>query len=388
MDTTTRLFGVLTSLAWLIWIAVGLPEAMRFVASPLMLTDAHNIGWIAAYLLFGPVLWVGASVRRIYEHFGYQLLLIAVAAISTLLMMYLRPNCYAGALVVVVAWQASLLWRRSWTLALIAVQTVAIFIIYAWASAERFGWSIAVIYFAYQIYALAIADIAKREGAARQELARRNLELKTTQRLLAESSRIGERVRISREMHDVLGHDLTALTLHLEVALNSQTNREEEVRSAQALAKGLLGKVREVVSFMRTDEPSSLARLLSNLVVDGPSLKVHLAMSGDLDATDMGRAHTLIRCLQEVITNARKHSGASNLWLDVKREAGNVVAEACDDGHGPKAGGLDPASADRGHGFNVMRERLGEFGGTLKIDDGDGQGFGLRIDLPLSATLP
>ncbi|MEO7209130.1 MAG: histidine kinase [Steroidobacteraceae bacterium] len=361
---------------------------MRFVASPLMLTDAHNIGWIAAYLLFGPVLWVGASVRRIYEHFGYQLLLIAVAAISTLLMMYLRPNCYAGALVVVVAWQASLLWRRSWTLALIAVQTVAIFIIYAWASAERFGWSIAVIYFAYQIYALAIADIAKREGAARQELARRNLELKTTQRLLAESSRIGERVRISREMHDVLGHDLTALTLHLEVALNSQTNREEEVRSAQALAKGLLGKVREVVSFMRTDEPSSLARLLSNLVVDGPSLKVHLAMSGDLDATDMGRAHTLIRCLQEVITNARKHSGASNLWLDVKREAGNVVAEACDDGHGPKAGGLDPASADRGHGFNVMRERLGEFGGTLKIDDGDGQGFGLRIDLPLSATLP
>lgn len=382
MESNSRLARALKWVAWLTWIAIGLPEAITFARSPGVLSATQNQAWLLAYLTFPIGLWMAARAENRINAMvsGTCGLILAVA--SVIVMMAMRPNCYAGALVVVTAWQATLLLPVIWSAALIAVQTIGVFIVLQWFSGEQFGWAIAAIYLSYEVFAAATAWVAKNETSARTELSRANAELRATQLLLAQSSRIGERLRISRDLHDVLGHDLTALALHLEVARNSPGDARDEVGAARDIAKELLTKVREVVSLMRTTDHCDLSELLSGLASDGPAMKVHLSVAEGLNATDAGRAHALLRCLQEVITNARKHSGASNLWVDVRREGASLVTTARDDGCGLARKGRHNAMEKQGHGLKGIEERLSEFGGTLILADGADKGCALRITLP------
>jgi signal transduction histidine kinase len=98
---------------------------------------------------------------------------------------------------------------------------------------------------AFQLFAFITAAVARSESNARNELAGINAELRATRELLAESSRIRERSRISDELHDVIGHNLTALNIHLEVAKHLANGKAvEHVQKSQALAKILLQDVR------------------------------------------------------------------------------------------------------------------------------------------------
>src|SRR4030095_14137207 len=102
-------------------------------------------------------------------------------------------------------------------------------------------------------------DVAMRETRARQELARVHAELRATQGLLAESVREAERVRISREVHDTLGHHLAALSVNLEVATHlAQGKAAEHVGQAHTLAKRLLADIRNVVGTLREDRAVDL----------------------------------------------------------------------------------------------------------------------------------
>ena len=86
----------------------------------------------------------------------------------------------------------------------------------------------------------------------------------------------------------------------------------------------------------------------------------------------------VLRCTQEIITNAVRHAGARRLAIRVWREDGAIRLEARDDGQG--ADGLVP-----GNGLRGMRERLQHCGGTLDIQTRRGAGFQLRLSVPLSA---
>ena len=288
-------------------------------------------------------------------------------------------SCFAGALLVLVAWQACWLLPMRTALVWLVSQCCLLSAVIMVVSPNSEGVAQSIIFIVFQIYAFLTAYVAQRESGARYELQHANAELRTTQVLLAQSIRLGERVRISRELHDVLGHDLTALSLHLEIALTADDGNRRDIDSARTIAKGLLGKVRDVVSLMRADDRAHIAPLLRGLAADGPQLKIHLNVAEDIDAADAGRAHTLVRCLQEVITNARQHSGANNLWLDITRRGDCVVASARDDGRGGP-------TATFGHGLTGIRERLEEFGGHLVVENAPGKGFALEFTLPLGTS--
>ena len=100
-----------------------------------------------------------------------------------------------------------------------------------------------------------------------------------------------------------------------------------------------------------------------------------------LTLDDPERAHVLLRCTQEIITNAVRHAGARNLWIDARRVDGAIGIEARDDGTG--ADMLVP-----GHGLRGMRERLAQHGGDLQVDCRPGEGFRLRLHLPANAAGP
>lgn len=222
-----------------------------------------------------------------------------------------------------------------------------------------------------------IASFAAHQlSEARDELRRVNSELRATQSLLAENTRIAERVRIARELHDLVGHHLTALTLNLEVASHLiQGKAVDHVQQARSVARLLLSDVREVVSEMRAGENVDLAQALAALVEGVPAPRIHLDIPDGFSVTDPQRAQVLLRCAQELVTNAVRHAEARNLWLSLERIDGQLHLIANDDGQGM-------SEAMPGNGISGMRERLRQLGGELDLHTDPGQGFRVHAYLP------
>jgi signal transduction histidine kinase len=229
----------------------------------------------------------------------------------------------------------------------------------------------------FQALAFSLGYIAASEGRRGRELERVNAELQATQELLADSSRMAERLQISRELHDTLGHHLTVLSVNLELAKQTVEGRAAEpVQEAQAVTRLLLSDVREVVSSLREDRPVDLRRALETLAAGTPEPRVHLSLPEPLEIRDPSQAHALFRCVQEAITNAVRHSRARNLWIELEKEENGIALRARDDGRGT-------VSVRAGNGLQGMRERLEEIGGRLEIESRPGQGFSLRAWTPL-----
>jgi signal transduction histidine kinase len=237
-------------------------------------------------------------------------------------------------------------------------------------------------YVGFSAFVLVTAYVARQQAQARDEQRRLNAELRATRMLLAESARVNERTRISRELHDLLGHHLTALSLNLEVAGHMTEGRAlEHVKQAHTLAKLLLTDVREVVSQLREGDAIDLGGALLLLTERVPALAIHMNIEEPLTLDDAERAHVLLRCTQEIITNAVRHAGARNLWIHCRRDGGKIVINAHDDGQG-----ADVVIA--GNGLRGMRERLRQHGGNMTIESRAGGGFRLCLQVPVETTEP
>jgi signal transduction histidine kinase len=344
------------------------------------ITGSDLVWWRICYLTFGVCYWLltrspGARPRARWLH----LLLLALLTVSAIGIGHFTESGLSGAFLIVIAgllpWFLSLGWGLVW---LVGQHSA---LIPVFLQIDGFDWISAplqaVLLFGYSSFVFLTSVVARRQMDAREEQRRLNSELRATRALLAESSRLNERSRISRELHDLLGHHLTALSLNLEVATHlCEGKAREHVKQAQSLAKLLLSDVREAVSQLRQDDAIDLREALFSLVDGVPSLDVRLDVPADFRISDPGRAQVLLRATQEIITNAARHSGAQRLDLRIASDATGVRLEARDDGRG-----ADAVSA--GNGLRGMRERVAEFAGTLEIETAPGQGFALRLHLPV-----
>ena len=236
-----------------------------------------------------------------------------------------------------------------------------------------------LLYAGFSLFIYVTSLVARQQAQARDEQRRLNAELRATRALLAESARVNERTRISRELHDLLGHHLTALSLNLEVASHLTEGRaQEHVRQAHTLARLLLTDVREAVSQLRDASGGiDLAAALRPMADHVPALDIELDVQSPLAVDDPERAHVMLRCTQEIITNAVRHAQARRLRIRVWRQADALMLEASDDGQGAEA--LVP-----GNGLRGMRERIVQCGGSLDIQTRPGAGFRLQLSLPLA----
>ncbi len=345
-------------------------------------------GWWIAYIAFGFSYWgLTKDLSRVRPR-AVRVPLLIVMNLAAAAISWFSQSGLSGILLLVMAgvlpWLLSTKAAVGWAV----VQNLSLLPVFLGlrdiTGEPLYGWFDAILqsflYLGFSSFTFATSMVARGQADAREEQRRLNSELRATRALLAESSRIAERVRIARELHDLVGHHLTALTLNLEVASHLvEGNAKDKVRQAQSVAKLLLSDVREVVSQLRDEAEIDLGSALHSLIDGVPTPKVIMELPEDFRVEDARRAHVLLRCTQEILTNTIRHARAEHLWLRFARDAdGALTLNSRDDGIG-----TDAVAA--GNGLSGMRERLNEFGGSLAIDTAPGGGFALAATLPVES---
>ncbi len=356
------------------WLGVGLPIWMQIST----VTPARLAGWLPAWLLFAAAFRVTAGGRELPRKIA--LALLAFQAACVIFVVGILCNGYEGTLLVLVAMQLASRLSRKAGLAWIGVQTVLLGIAIGIHWSPRPALLLTPPYLGFQILAFLVLAALEREARGREELARANAELRSARELLAQSSRAAERLRIARELHDAVGHRLVALSLNLEVASHRVEGEAlEPIQVAQSLNRQVLTDIGEIVDTLGRAQRLDLRRALEAMTGEIPRPRVHLRLPDDLDELtleDAGVAHLLLRCCQEIVTNAAKHAGAENLWLDVTQEDGAIEVRARDDGRGAEA-------VAAGRGLAGMRERLESAGGSLEVATRPGMGFAVAALVPV-----
>jgi signal transduction histidine kinase len=362
-----------------VWLAVGLPVVAFAALLPRNDRDlVPTVAWVASWLLFGAA-FVLATRRRVGPERRAESLALAAGESAAVLSLVALPPCFGleGSLLVLVALQLGALLPRGAAAAWIALQSAALLGI-MWL---HWGWHWAVVlamaYVPFQLIADGATRLLIGEVEARRREAAARAELAATRELLDQSVRLHERSRIARDLHDLLGHNLAALSINLEIASHfADGEAATRIETAQSVTKLLLGDVRGAVDALRDDGGIDLPAALRKLADGIPRPQIHVDVPPDLAIGDPAAGEVVLRCAQEMVTNALRHAGADNVWIEVERRGESVAIRARDDG----AGASTVAS---GRGLTGMRERLEQRGGTLEVETAPGRGFRLTAALPL-----
>jgi len=199
-----------------------------------------------------------------------------------------------------------------------------------------------------------------------------------------------ERNRIARELHDVVGHSVSVMTVQASAVRRLMRPDQEKERAAletvEAAGREALAEMRRMVGVLRSrDAPADLAppptldqldRLVDNFRQAG--LDVVLETDGERASVPPGLDLTAYRLVQEALTNTLRHAGATRAVVCLRYCHDALRISVRDNGDGPNG-------APPGTGLLGMRERVGVYGGTLTTGAADGGGFELRAELPLAA---
>lgn len=184
-----------------------------------------------------------------------------------------------------------------------------------------------------------------------------------------------ERERIGRDLHDLLGHTLSLITLKLELSRKLFDRDIEaarrEVEDAEKVARHALAEVRSAVTGIRTtDLAAELAS--ARLLLESSTVHLDYGQLPDIPA-DIERGLSLV--LREAVTNIARHAEASRAQVELIREHTSVCMQISDNGRG--------GITSDGNGLSGMRERVSALGGTLTIESLRGQGTRLKIVAPV-----
>ncbi|MFI7320666.1 sensor histidine kinase [Streptomyces venezuelae] len=221
-----------------------------------------------------------------------------------------------------------------------------------------------------------VLTLAMAAVAVGEQRARRALEEYAAR--VAELSAASERIRLAREIHDSLGHHLTAVSVQLELASELSGRDTESARravdEARLSVKRALGDVRQSVRTLRGDTPgTSLKSGLADLTRAGESLEV----SGSEHGYEARELRVLYRAAQEGLTNARRHARATHVTVALRLGEDAARLVVTDDGCG-----FVPDGASAGYGLLGMRERAHLVGGSVDVDSAPGAGTRLTVTVP------
>ena len=258
-----------------------------------------------------------------------------------------------------------------------------------WQISQRmlvaFGINFSILFGLCLIMVLLLTNALVTERESREKLIEVNDQLRNYALRVESLAMEQERNRIAREIHDSLGHSLTALNLQIEGALKLATVRPEKshefLKEAKRLGSTALQDVRQSVAAMRTNplKDKSLAEAIASLTQDfhrtthiNPTVHIQLAAEPSLDIST-----TLYRIVQEALTNIFKHAEATIVDIHLKSSESGLSLTVQDNGKG-----FDRAASQRsGFGLQGMEERVLALKGILQIHSEPGQGCQIHVRL-------
>jgi signal transduction histidine kinase len=239
-------------------------------------------------------------------------------------------------------------------------------------------------------FVLLLINALLEERQSRAKLVEALNQLRQYSLRIEDQSALQERNRIAREIHDSLGHTLTAQSIQIDSALLLQHSNSEESRfflkEAKQLCKQALQEVRQSVATLRTDprQGKSLDNMATNLIREfrvttaiEPTYVIRLSHPIPAEAVS-----ALYRVLQEALTNITRHSRATNVLLQLFTEDRTLHLYVHDNGKG-----FDPDQNSTGFGLQGMRERIIALGGQFKLSSQIGEGCRISVKVPLAVRL-
>jgi signal transduction histidine kinase len=230
-------------------------------------------------------------------------------------------------------------------------------------------------------------------GRAVRQWQQRASAAEENQQLVARAAVAEERVRIARELHDVVAHSLSVISVQANAAEAALDHDPELVRTPLSTIKRssreALDEMRRMLSLLRTDAEDDadprpgLAQL--DALVDSfraAGLPVELTVRGTGTAPPAGVDVSAYRIVQEALTNVLKHAGAVPTTVEVRHLPDRVSLAVTNAVPGAPAS-RPPLARGAGHGLVGIRERVGLLHGSLQVGPDDAGGYGVRVDLPL-----
>jgi signal transduction histidine kinase len=270
-----------------------------------------------------------------------------------------------------------------------AVATSAAFVLHR----PLWGYSVSLFEVIAQLAlvgcALAVGLYQATRVAYLEGVHERAARLERERELLVERAASEERLRIARELHDVVAHNVSLMVVQAQ-ALGADAQNEELVRrDSQAIAelgRGAMSEMHRTLELMRPDNsddersPQPTLKDLGGLLEQAQAAGVcaELSVHGDPRPLPAGVELSAYRIVQEALTNVVKHAGSAHTKVEVSYRDDALEIDVVDDGRG----GSEPDAARTGHGLVGMRERVALFGGTLSAGPANGSGYRVEAVLP------
>ncbi|MFE2868194.1 sensor histidine kinase [Embleya sp. NPDC059259] len=368
------------------------PGALLLVVS-VFASMAGPSGWHGPRA--APVLWTAAACAPlVWRSRAPVLVTVAVASVEVVHLASApgQPLVPGASLIALYTLASRLPRRQAWVIGLVV--TVALTVALAASRSDEVFAAGTLASFDLLVLSVALGDLTRSRRAHLAALSKRAEQAERTRDDEAARRVTAERVRIARDLHDVVAHHITLVNAQAGVAQHLvRTDAEAAYQALGQLkdnSRAALDELRATVGLLRQDddvsEPRTPAPTLADLDDLAASfvhtgLPVQVTITGALRPAYPSIELAAYRITQEALTNTAKHAGpgaTARVHLDYGDTALRV--EITDTGNGVRA--ADMAATD-GHGLIGMRERAAAFGGTLTAGPGRGGGFRVVAELPL-----
>jgi two-component system, NarL family, sensor histidine kinase DesK len=359
-----QLFGVVVGMAWL---AIPIADTLGSSQQAWRLVLAAVLFAVAGWAYLGAVVGVAGCQprRRVYASIG---VMAGIAIVLTLLVSpawaILFTYCSVVSGIHLPPGKAGPL--------LLAFVALAVVLNLHEGLDQAFSWGVS---------ALGVGALMLALG----RLIQANRALQSAHERIEQLAVEAERERFARDLHDLLGHSLSVITLKAELAGRLLPDRPAEARrhvgELEGVARAALSEVRETVSgYRRPTLAGELAGARVALDAAGIEMRVRepaAALPADVEAV-------LAWAIREGTTNVIRHSGARRCEIAIEPDvaAGAASAEIHDDGRG--VGGARPDGGRSGNGIDGLRERAALLAGRVEAGSGPDGGFRLRVTVPLT----
>jgi signal transduction histidine kinase len=241
-----------------------------------------------------------------------------------------------------------------------------------------------------------IGDVWRTRREREIELRESNIQLKHEREENARRAVLNERVRIARELHDVVAHHVSVIGIQAGVARKAMSRWPEKAQEALSLieisSRQAVNELQRLLGILRsgtkTDEtaPQPSLQQLDNLIaeVKEAGLQVELIIEGDKRPLPSGVDLSAYRIIQEALTNTIKHAGPATATVTMNYQEDTIELEIADTGRGHAQTG-EPVIT--GTGLLGMKERVNLHGGEFEAGNAPGGGFLVRVKLPLNGII-